>query len=219
MFCNRSIRIAARASLLSRLQYEEMAQEFYAYHPQVKLFPIWMQTKGDLDKKTSLRALGNSNFFTQEIDEYLLQKKCDAALHSAKDLPHPLPAGLKVAAITQGVDERDALVFHPKQDLQELPLGAIIATSSLRREAMVRKLRKDFRFIDLRGTIEERLSYLPEKAQGIVVAEAALIRLKLVHLSRVYLEGEVAQGQGKLAIVVREEEEQMLALFAPLQGF
>lgn len=142
--------------------------------------------------------MGKCDFFTRELDEALLAGTLDAAIHSAKDLPDPLPSGLAVVAVTRGVDGRDALVYN-----EELQPGALIATSSARREEAVRTLFPQARFCDLRGTIGERLALLDRgEVQGVVIAEAALIRLKL-HRKRVYLPGETAPLQGRLAIVAR----------------
>lgn len=182
--------VGARSSPLSRAQIEEIRKEF-----NLSFEVIWVETTGDLDKTTSLRSLEKTDFFTKELDEMLLLGKIDLAVHSAKDLPHPLPRGLKIAALSKGLDSRDSLVIKKK------PVE-IVATSSMRREEAVRQLYPHCRFVDLRGTIEERLQ---KNVDGIVVAEAALIRLNLTHLKRVFLPGDTAALQGKLAIVSRED--------------
>lgn len=200
---SKTILVAARDSPLSKAQVEEVFQQF-----KIDYSPIFVKTRGDLDKTTSLRNMEKTNFFTKEIDDLVLQKKCDIAVHSAKDLPEPLPKGLVIVALTKGVDSRDALVFR-----DECPKNGIIATSSLRREEAVKKL-GDFQFIDIRGTIEERLKKLFSKeVDGVVIAEAALIRLKLTHLKRIYLAGEVSAMQGRLAVVAREDDVEMMKLF------
>jgi hydroxymethylbilane synthase len=172
---------------------------------------VYTDTYGDKDRKTSLRTLGKTDFFTREVDELVLSNVCDIAVHSAKDLPDPLPNQLALIALTKGVDSRDVLVLRDGESLDTLSEGAVIATSSERRAEAVKELREDFRFIDLRGTIGERLQLLAEKkADGIVVAEAALIRLKLTHLNRIYLPGSTTTGQGRLAIVGKRERKQIL---------
>ncbi len=161
----------------------------------------WVQTIGDRDRTTSLRTLDKTDFFTRELDQLLLAGAIDAAIHSAKDLPEPLPQGLTLAALTKGLDPRDSLVLREGETLQP---NSLIATSSLRREETVRALCPTARFIDLRGTIHERLAKLHKKeADGVVLAECALIRLKLTHLNRIPLPGETAPLQGRLAIIVR----------------
>lgn len=189
-----SFKVGARSSPLSRAQVVEV-QKLLGAHFEV----TWVETTGDLDQKTSLRGLDKTDFFTRELDEMLLAGKIDIAIHSAKDLPNPLPKGL-CATFTECLDPRDALVFR------ELPLGGTVATSSERREEAVRQLRPDVRFVDLRGTIGERLAKIERgEVDAVVVAEAALIRLSLTHWNRLYLPGPTAEGQGSLAIVYKEE--------------
>ena len=209
------LKIGARSSPLSRAQFEEVARELGG----VDLIPIWVETTGDRDRTTSLRGLNKTDFFTREIDELLLKGEIDAAIHSAKDLPEPLPEGLVIAAVTRGIDPRDSLVLRPNETLAGLGAGAVIATSSVRREGAVRQILKDPVFIDLRGTIGERLVKLEEgTADGVVVAEAALIRLGLNHLNRVFLPGETVPLQGKLAIVVRKGDDKRKKLFEKIHG-
>jgi hydroxymethylbilane synthase len=185
------MRVGARNSPLSRAQVDEIRKEL-----NLDFDVVWVETTGDKDKTTSLRAMEKTDFFTRELDEMLLQGKIDAAIHSAKDLPDPLPCGLKVAYLSRGVDPRDSLVYRE-------PVR-VVATSSVRREEAVRKLFPDCRFVDLRGTIHERLAKLGE-VDGVVIAEAALIRLGLTHLQRIVLDAETAPLQGKLALVCKEE--------------
>ena len=177
--------------------------------------PVWVETTGDLDRKTSLRNLERNDFFTKELDEMLLKGEIRAAIHSAKDLPDPLANGLVIVALTESIDARDSLVFRDGDKLETLPRNAKIATSSARREETVRTLRADLSFVDVRGNIGERLSLLETGVvDGVVVAEAALIRLQLQHLNRVFLPGETAQNQGRLAIVARSGDYEMQRLFA-----
>src|SRR6185503_13101260 len=146
-----------------------------------------------------------------EIDALLLQGGCRIAIHSAKDLPEPLPAGLKLVALTRGVDPSDALVF-----LKPLPCNALIGTSSERRAATIRDVYPTFRCIDVRGTIQQRLALLEERVlDGLVVAEAALIRLQL-QPNRIPLPGQTAPQQGRLAVVAREDDTEMQELFSCL---
>lgn len=212
-----SIKVGARSSPLSLVQCDEVLSELKVHHPQVTFDLQKVATVGDKDKKTSLRTLNKTDFFTKEIDEMLLRGDCRIGIHSAKDLPEPIPNGLSIVALTKGVDPADALVMRSGETLSSLKQGAIIATSSERREMMVCSLRPDLRFIDLRGTIGERLTKLDSgDADGVVVAEAALIRLKLTHLNRIILPGETTAHQGQLAILARQEDREMASLFACL---
>lgn len=211
--------VGARKSPLSQQQIHEVLSEIRRYHSEVNFLPILLATQGDKDLNTSLRDLDKTDFFTKEIDDLLLQKKCRIAIHSAKDLPEPLPKGIVLAALTEGVDSSDSLVLRDGEELYSLPAGAVIATSSIRREEAVKALRSDLQFQDIRGTIEQRLQKLTSlQVDGVVVAEAALIRLGLQNCNRVKLPGETAPLQGKLAITARENDKQMLDLFSCLDS-
>jgi hydroxymethylbilane synthase len=206
------ITVAARGSQLSRRQVEEVYTALKKIYPHILFKVVYVVTTGDRDKITSLRNLERTDFFTREIDQMLLNKECRIAIHSAKDLPHPLPQGLFLAALTRGVDPADSLVLREQESL---PSHGIVATSSERREACVRQLFPQVHFVDIRGTIEERLAKLDSReVDGVVIAEAALIRLGWTHRHRICLPGETALHQGRLAIVAREEDEEMRQLFS-----
>lgn len=205
------ILVGARSSPLSRAQFEEVRQ---ALCGEWDLVPLWVETTGDIDKQTSLRSLDKTNFFTKELDELLIEGKIRVSIHSAKDLPDPIPDGLALIALTKGVDPRDSLVFRSGENLAT---ATLIATSSVRREEVIRTLRFGLQFVDLRGTIGERLALLEKRVvDGVVVAEAALIRLGLTHLNRLILPGETAPMQGRLAILAQTGDEEMRHIFGPL---
>lgn len=217
MSCSSSIIVGARSSPLSQVQVKEVLEELKRHHPDVEFTVKYTSTVGDRDLNTSLRTLGKTDFFTKEIDQMLLQGECRIGIHSAKDLPDPLPKGLKLICLTNGVDSSDSLVMREGETIESLPDGAIIATSSVRREELVSRLRMNLTFKDIRGTIGQRLSILERgEADGVVVAEAALIRLGLSHLNRVRLPGETVVGQGQLAVVAREGDTEMIDLFSPM---
>jgi hydroxymethylbilane synthase len=203
------MRIGARSSPLSRVQVYEACRNL-----TLDWEPVWVETRGDLDKTTSLRTLEKTDFFTHEIDELLLRGEIRIGIHSAKDLPSPMPDGLCVAARTPSIDPRDAMVLRQGASLASLPPTPLIATSSERREKAARLLRADFRFQDLRGTIAERLQVLEASAvDGVIIAESAILRLGLTHLNRVYLPGETAEGQGQIAVVCRSSDLEMISLW------
>lgn len=138
-----------------------------------------------------------------------LQGRFRISIHSAKDLPDPLASGLKIIALTKGIDPSDALVYN-----QELPANALIATSSHRREQNLREWKEGLRFVDIRGTIQERLALLDSgKIDGVVIAEAALIRLGLMQRRRMQISGETAPMQGRLAIIALSNDHEMEQLF------
>ena len=210
--------VGARSSPLSRAQVEEVHRALVQWYPDLIFLPTWVETTGDLDRLTSLLNLETTDFFTKEIDALLLAGKVRIAIHSAKDLPDPLPRGLVLAALTQGVDPADLLVLGEGKTLADLPLRARIGTSSQRRIALLSRLRKDLIPVDIRGTIAERLSLLDRGLiDGVIIAKAALLRLQIVR-SHIVLEGEVASLQGKLAIVSREDDREILDWFAPLDS-
>lgn len=206
--------VGARNSLLSKRQVEEAEKELKKICPQVVLFPVFVETVGDRDKITSLRSLDKTDFFTREIDQLVLDRKCRIGIHSAKDLPDPLPFGLKLGALTQGIDPADVLVIR---SAEEFPKEGIVATSSVRREEAVRLLFPHVSFVDIRGTIQERLLKLEQKeVDGVVIAEAALIRLGLTHLHRFRLPGETAPLQGKLAFIIHKDDHEMAEWLRPI---
>lgn len=207
------ISVGARGSLLSKAQVEEVYQEIRPFFPEIKFHPVWISTKGDQDKTTSLKTLEKTNFFTDEIDRRQAEGEFRISIHSAKDLPDPLHPDLEVVALTKGVDPSDSLV------VKELPLrpGARIGTSSERREVFLKNWRSDLVFVDVRGTIDERLKLLDKGAlDGVVIAEAALIRLKLTDRARIHLPCETAVNQGSLAIVARKNDAEMKHIFRML---
>lgn len=211
--------VGARRSPLSQAQLQEVESALHRYHPNILFQRLLIDTTGDKDLKTSLRELDKTDFFTKEIDHLLLNAACRIAIHSAKDLPQPIPNGIAIAALTAGINPSDSLVLRHGESFESLPAGSKIATSSDRREAVVRHMRPNLVFQDIRGTIEQRLEKLFQGTiDGVVIAEAALIRLGLTHLNRLTLPGETVKHQGQLAIMARENDLEMFHLFACLDS-
>lgn len=207
---NLCVSIGARGSNLSKAQVWEVLRELQVFHPSVTFEPMWITTKGDKDLNTSLRHMENSNFFTKEIDELQLAGLFRLSMHSAKDLPEPLPDGLTMVCLSKGLDPSDSLV----QSATFTEKGKI-ATSSLRREKTVLKLYPEAQIVDIRGTIEQRLAHLERgEIEGLVVAECALIRLGLTSLCRTTLPGPVATHQGQLAVIAQSDDAEMKELFS-----
>ena len=193
------LKIAARASPLSQAQVREVFDPL-----GIPYEGVFVSSYGDLDLKTSLRGLDKTDFFTREVDELVLSGVCDLSVHSAKDLPETLPKGLKIAALTKGVDPSDSLVLRENETLEQVHL---VATSSEQREAAVREIKSDVTFCDIRGPIHERLAKLYRgEVDAIVIAEAALLRLHL-NPNRLRLPGTTTPLQGQLAICSRQKEE------------
>jgi len=213
----RTLIVGARQSPLSQAQVREVYHEIHQKHPSIIFHCVFVDTHGDKDLSTSLRDLGKTDFFTREIDEMLLSGKCRIAIHSAKDLPDPLVKGVEMVALTRGLDSSDVLVLREGKSLETLPAGALIGVSSDRREEAIKKIRSDLAFVDIRGTIGQRLSRLAEGSlDGIVTAEAALIRLGLTHLNRIKLDGCTTEFQGQLAVLARSGDRKMQSLFASI---
>jgi len=211
------ISVAGRKSPLSQVQIDEVYIQLKTYHPNVNFEKTLIETTGDLDLQTSLRNLGKTDFFTKEIDDLLLKKKCRVAIHSAKDLPETVAKGLSIVAITKGVDSSDSLVLKEGMSLESLKKQALIATSSVNREENALLLRSDFTFQDMRGQIEARLELLEKgEIDGVVIAEAALIRLKKTELNRIRLPGKTTAMQGQLAILANQDDLEMKELFSCL---
>ncbi len=212
-FSTKILSVAARGSLLAKAQVEEVLLELQIVHPDVRFQMTYVNTTGDLDLTTSLRSLEKTDFFTKEIEEVQLQGQCQLSIHSAKDLPASLQRGLVVVALTRGVDPADALVLAKGKTLADLQEGARIGTSSLRREEALKEWRADLVCSDIRGTIESRLEQLDRgDFDGVVMAEAALIRLKLER-PRWILPGKAAPLQGQIAVVALENDEECKQLF------
>lgn len=203
------IKVGARESTLSRRQIEEVMGELGKEYEAE-----WVETMGDRDLESSLVPMGKTDFFTRDIDEMVLKRKCDVGVHSAKDLPEPLPKGLKMIALTAGVDSGDSLVMREGETFEKLKVRAMIGSSSLRRNEVIKRLRPDLKCVEVRGPVDKRLEILDRgKIDGLVVAEAALIRLGLMGRNRIVLPGETAPLQGKLAVIGREDDQEMENLF------
>jgi hydroxymethylbilane synthase len=167
-----------------------------------------------------LRDFGGKGLFTKEIDEALLEKSVDLAVHSMKDLPSLLPENLIVGAVLPRADVRDAFISPKAASLEELPPGAVIGTSSLRRAAQLRRRRPDLRVVDFRGNVETRLRKLGEgRADATLLALAGLERLGLAaHASAVFSTDEIlpAAGQGAIGVTCRADDQAARALLDAL---
>lgn len=210
------ITVGLRDSTLSLKQFEELRA---LLNSNCQLKPLPIKTVGDYQPNVSLRSLGKTNFFTKEIDEMLLAKRCRIGLHAAKDLPDPMTKGLELVALTSGLTPLDSLIFRKNESLQMIQTGGKVGSSSLRRDAAVKLMRQDLTYVDIRGPIEKRIGQLYSgRIEALVVAEAALIRLKLTHLNRIPLSGSTAPLQGKLAVVARKGDLEMAKFFRPIDS-
>jgi hydroxymethylbilane synthase len=177
-----------------------------AVHPGLTLETEQITTKGDLVRDRPLSAIGDKGLFVAEIEQALRAGVIDLAVHSGKDLPSELPPDMALAAFPRRADPRDVLVARVGRRLADLPDGARIGTSSLRRACQLRHARPDLQIVDLRGNVDTRLRKLHEgHYDAIVLAAAGLDRLGMAELVTEWLEPDLmlpAVGQGVLAISV-----------------
>jgi hydroxymethylbilane synthase len=213
-------RVGTRTSPLALRQVEEVLLALRRFYPDFKAAIVGIDTYGDKDKITPISQIEGTDFFTREIDEALLKDKVDFSVYSAKDLPDVLREGLVIAAQTKSIDPYDALISRNNLKLSELPHGARIGTSSIRRKTQLSKYRDDFDIVDIRGNIGERLERLDaEKLDAIVIAACGLVRLGLEKriAQRIPLEIITPHPlQGALAILTRSDSKKIIKLLSVL---
>jgi hydroxymethylbilane synthase len=217
----RSLKIGTRSSALALAQAHLVQAELTAIGVTSEL--VTYTTVGDRRLDVALTAIGSKGLFTEELERDLRQGITDLCVHSLKDLPTDDPHGLSIVAQLPREDSRDALVVRddvPGALLHELPLGAIIGTSSLRRRAQLKALRPDCTVVDLRGNVGTRLSKLDKGlCHAAILAAAGLNRLGLSSRIRSFLsapEWLSAAGQGAIAIQVRDNDVEVSAIVARL---
>jgi hydroxymethylbilane synthase len=199
---------ATRRSALALAQSRAFAARLAASDPSLTMNELQIVTSGDTIQDRSLAEIGGKGLFVKEIEEALLAGKADFAVHSLKDVPASLPAGLVLACIPERVDARDALVSPRHGSLENLPSGARVGTSSLRRSLSIRAVRPDLDVRLLRGNVDTRLRKVDQgEYDAIVIAVAGLARLDLGARATQILSPDVclpAPGQGALGIECRE---------------
>ncbi len=219
---SKTIRIGTRGSALALAQAHETRDRLARVHNlDAERFDIVIiKTSGDRILDRPLAEVGGKGLFTKEIEEALIAGDIDLAVHSSKDMPTVLPPGLALTAFLPREDVRDAFLSPKAARLADLPQGARVGTSSLRRQAMVRRLRPDLDVVDYRGNVQTRLKKL---AEGVV--DATL--LAAAGLNRLGLAGEItsvietdeflpAVGQGAICIETREDDDDIRSLLAPI---
>lgn len=216
----RSVTIATRKSALALAQARAFVRQLEAIHPAVEFRELLVTTTGDRVQDRLLSEIGGKGLFVKEIEEALLDGRADFAVHSLKDVPPDLPAGLTLSCIPEREDARDVLISRAGQPLAALPLGSSIGTSSLRRRVQLALARPDLRFLMLRGNVDTRIRKCREgEVDAIVLARAGLVRLDLADQATEVLAPELslpAVGQGALAIEQRADDDRISALLAPL---
>jgi len=215
-----TVRIATRKSALALWQAEYVKAQLEHFHPGITVELVPMTTKGDIILDTPLAKVGGKGLFVKELEVAMLEDRADIAVHSMKDVPVEFPEGLGLEVICPREDPRDAFVSNTINSLAELPQGAIVGTSSLRRQCQIKALRPDLDIRDLRGNVNTRLKKLDNgEYDAIILAAAGLIRLEMPERIQEFIEPEVmlpANGQGAVGIECRTNDEVLKALLAPL---
>lgn len=214
------LKIATRQSPLALWQAEHIKARLLALHPQLQVELVTFVTQGDKILDTPLAKIGGKGLFVKELENALLDGRADLAVHSIKDVPMELPEGLELAVICEREDPHDAFVSNQYATLDELPQGATLGTSSLRRKSQLHAYRPDLNIIDLRGNVGTRLSKLDSGLyDAIILAAAGLKRLDLGSRIREILPPQLslpAVGQGALGLECRGNDQAVLDLIRPL---
>jgi len=216
------LRIGTRGSALALAQAHETRARLMAAHglPEEAFEIVVISTSGDRILDRPLSEAGGKGLFTKEIEEALLAGRIDIAVHSSKDMPTRLPEGLELSAFLEREDVRDAFIGRAAPRLAELPQGATVGSSSLRRQALIRRLRPDLDVVTFRGNVQTRLRKLEEgQVAGTLLAHAGLRRLELADIVTELLPLETfppAPGQGAICIESRIGDARTLALLAAI---
>ena len=216
----RTLKIATRKSPLALWQANFVKDRLEALYPELQVELVPMSTQGDKILDTPLAKVGGKGLFVKELETAMLEGRADIAVHSMKDVPVEFPEGLGLHTICEREDPRDAFVSNRFSQIEALPQGAVVGTSSLRRQVLLQALRPDLKITPLRGNLDTRLRKLDEgRYDGIVLAAAGLKRLGLESRIRQCFAIEdmlPAAGQGALGIEVRAERADLIAALAPL---
>jgi len=214
------LRIATRKSPLALWQAHYVSNMLQHHHPELKVELVTMTTQGDKILDTPLAKVGGKGLFVKELETGMLEGRADIAVHSMKDVPVEFPTGLHLAVICEREDPRDAFVSNTFSSLDDLPEGARLGTSSLRRQSQIAAIRPDLKIIDLRGNVNTRLKKLDEgEYDAIILAAAGLKRLEFEDRITQFIGTDVclpAIGQGAVGIECRSDDTRVHNLIAPL---
>jgi len=207
------LRIGTRGSQLALFQANWVKDQLVHTHPDLKVSLIKIKTTGDKIQDAPLAKIGGKGLFVKEIEEALLQERIDLAVHSIKDVPTQFPEGLHLSVITIREDPRDVFISREGKTLRDLPGGAKIGTSSLRRQAQLLHYRRDFELVPLRGNLDTRLKKLETmNLDGIVLALAGVKRLGFDEKVTEIISTDIslpAIGQGALGIETRQDDREI----------
>ncbi len=212
--------IASRESRLAMWQAEHVRERLALIYPHCNIEILGMTTRGDQILDRTLSKVGGKGLFVKELEVAMAEGRADLAVHSLKDVPMELPEGFMLAAFLEREDPRDAFVSNDYASLDALPVGAVVGTSSLRRQALIAARYPQLVIRPLRGNLDTRLGKLDRgEYAAIILAAAGLKRLGLPQRIRALLEPEhslPAPGQGAMAIEIPSARSDLLALLAPL---
>lgn len=215
-----TLKIATRQSPLALWQAEHIKARLQALHPGLTVELVKFVTQGDKILDTPLAKIGGKGLFVKELENALLDGRADLAVHSMKDVPMDLPDNLTLAVICERENPFDAFVSNQYLTLDDLPQGARLGTSSLRRKSQIQAYRPDLTIIDLRGNVGTRLGKLDAgEYDAIILAAAGLKRLQLESRIKQILPADLslpAVGQGALGLECRSNDQAVLTLIAPL---
>jgi hydroxymethylbilane synthase len=210
------LKIGTRGSKLALAQSRWVKEKIQTKYPRIKVELVRIKTTGDKITGSALSKIGGKGLFVKEIEEALLNKQVDVGVHSMKDVPSELPVGLTLSTFPEREDPRDAFISIKSQTLEQLPQGALVGTSSLRRAAQLLHMRKDLHVEPLRGNVDTRLLKLESgNLQAIILATAGLKRLGIANrITQVIPSEQIlpAIGQGALGLEVRRDDEQTINL-------
>jgi len=216
----KTLRIATRKSPLALWQAEYVRDRLQEAHPGLRVELVRMTTQGDKVLDSPLAKIGGKGLFVKELEEGLLGGRADLAVHSMKDVPVELPDGLHLPVICEREDPRDAFVSRRFASLDELPQGARVGTSSLRRQCQIKARRPDLEILNLRGNVNTRLAKLDAgDFDAVILAAAGLLRLGFAGRITTYLDTAVslpAMGQGAVGIECRRDDPEVNELIAVL---
>ena len=214
------LRIATRKSALALWQAEFVKAELEAAHPGLTVELLPMSSRGDKILDVPLAKVGGKGLFVKELEHALISNEADIAVHSMKDVPMEFPEGLGLAVICEREDPRDAFVSNTYSHFSELPKGAIVGTSSLRRQCQLMAARPDLEIRFLRGNVNTRLAKLDAgEYDAIILAAAGLMRLEMSERIKERLAPELclpAGGQGAVGIECRLDDQATIDLLTPL---
>lgn len=209
------INIGTRGSALALTQANWVKEQIETKYPESRVDLVKITTKGDKILDVPLAKVGGKGLFVKEIEEALLRNEVDIAVHSMKDVPTDLAPGLKLGVVTRREDPRDVLISRDGIKLADLPSGARVGTSSLRRSSQLLAHRPDFRIVSLRGNLDTRINKIKtDSLDAVIVAAAGLNRMAMVDKITEYISSEImipAIGQGALGIELRDQDEALLS--------